>query len=121
MKKYLIGLLIALAAGVIILVFYNQGLFTAADEVIEPTEDAVEVADDSTEAVEEEDDTDAEEEVVADAPDEEAADEESEPEGDEGDSAADDAGLTITETPHQDFIRARLKGEPIVLKFYSGT
>jgi hypothetical protein len=120
MKKYLIGLLIALAAGVIILVFYNQGLFTAADEVIEPAEDAVEVADDGTEAVEEED-ADAEEEVVADAPDEEAADEESEPEGDEGDSAADDAGLTITETPHQDFIRARLKGEPIVLKFYSGT
>lgn len=120
MSKYLIGLLIALAAGVTLLVFFNQGLFTAADEVTQPAEDAVEVADDSTAAVEEED-ADAEEEVVVDAADEEAAGEESEPEGDEGDSAADDAGFTITETPHQDFIRARLKGEPIVLKFYSGT
>ena len=120
MKKYLIGLLIALAAGVALLLLFNQGLFTAADEVIELKDDAVEVVDDSTEAVEEED-ADAEEEVVVDAPDEEAAGEESEPAGDEGDNAADDAGFTITETPHQDFIRARLKGEPIVLKFYSGT
>ena len=120
MNKYLIGLLIALAAGVALLLFFNQGLFTAADEVIEPAEDAVEVTDDSTEAVEEED-ADAEEEVVVEVPEEETTGDESEPAGDEGDIAADDAEFTITETPHQDFIRARLKGEPIVLKFYSGT
>ncbi|MGM0653172.1 MAG: hypothetical protein ACQES4_10405 [Bacillota bacterium] len=120
MKKYLIGLLIALAAGITILVFFNQGLFTAADEVIEPAEDSVEIADDSAAAVEEED-ADAEEEVVADTPDEEAAVEEIEPEGGEGGIAADDAGFMITETPYQDFIQARQQGEPIVIKFYSPT
>ncbi len=120
MKKYLIGLLIALAAGLTILVFLNQGLFTAADELIEPAEDEVEVADDSTALVEEKD-VGAEEEVVVDALVEEAADEESEPASEEANNTADDAGFTITETPHQDFIRARLKAEPIVLKFYSGT
>ena len=120
MKNYLIGLLIALAVGVALLLLFNQGLFTAADEEIEPVEDTAEVADDSTEAVEEED-ADAEEEVVVEVPEEETTGDESEPAGDEGDIAADDAGFTITETPHQDFIRARLKGEPIVLKFYSGT
>jgi|GEM_PF-2513370 len=120
MKKYILGLLIALVAGVALFMFINQDLFTAADEVIEPVEDAVEVTGESTEVVEEED-ADAETEIGADAPDEGAAGEENEPEGGEGDIAADDAGFTITETPHQDFIRARLKGEPIVLKFYSRT
>jgi hypothetical protein len=118
-KKYLIGLFIVVAAGLALLLFFNQGLFTTADEVIVLKDDAVEVTDDSAEPVEE--DADAEEEMEVDAPDEEATGEESEPEGGEGDIAADDVGFTITETPHQDFIRARLKGEPIVLKFYSGT
>jgi hypothetical protein len=112
-KKYFIGLLIVVAAGVALLLFFSQGLFTASDGVVEPADDAVKVGDDTLEPVEEE--------VEVDAPDEEAAGEESEPAGGEGDIAADDVGFTITETPHQDFIRARLKGEPIVLKFYSGT
>jgi hypothetical protein len=120
MKKYLIGLLIALAAGVIMLVFFNQGLFTVVDEVIEPAEDDVEVADDSAAPVEEVN-AGTEEEVVVDASDEEVADEESEPAGDESDKADDDAGLAITDSPYQDFIRARQQGEPIVLKFYSET
>ncbi len=105
MKKYLIGLLIALAAGLVLLLFFNQGLFTASDGVIEPADDAVNVGDDTLEPVEEED-TGAEEEVVVDAPDEEASD---------------DAGYTINDFPYQDFIEARRKGEPIVLKFYSET
>ena len=120
MKKYLIGLLITLAAGVTILVFFNQGLFTAADEVIEPAEEDVEVADDSTAPVEEEDAGD-EEEVVVDTLDEEAADEESEPAGEEANNTTDDTGFTVTDSPYQDFIRARQQGEPIVLKFYSET
>ncbi len=120
MKKYLFGLIIVLAAGVSLVLIINRGLFTAADEVIEPVEDAIEVADDSTEAVEEEDAA-AEEEIVADAVDEETAGEESEPAGEEGDNAADDAGFTIADSPYQDFIRARQQGEPIVIKFYSET
>lgn len=113
MKRYLIGLLIALAAGAALFLLFNQGLFTASD-------DAVEVTDDSVEPVEEEDAV-AEEEIVDDAPIEEAPVEESEPDGDEGDNDADDTEFTITEFPFQDFNQARANGEPIVLKFYSET
>lgn len=120
MKKYLFGLIIFLAAGAVILLLVNQGLFTAADDVIEPAEDVIEVADDSAAPVEEEN-ASAEEEVVIDAIDEEADDEVTEPAGDESDTAADEAGFTITDFPYQDFIRAREQGEPIVLKFYSET
>jgi len=120
MKKYLFGLIIVLAAGAVLLLFINQGLFTAVDEVIEPVEDTIEVADDSTEAVEEEDAA-AEEELVVVAIDEETAGEDSEPAGEEGDNAADEAGFMITDSPYQDFIQARQQGEPIVLEFYSET
>ncbi len=120
MKKYLIGMLIALAAGAALFLFFNQGLFTASDETLELADDAVEVADDGVEPVEEEDAV-AEEEVVDDAPIEEAPVEESEPDGDEGGNAAGDAEFTITEFPFQDFNQARANGEPIVLKFYSET
>jgi hypothetical protein len=113
MKKYLIGLLIVFAAGAALFMIFNQGLFTASD-------DAVEVADDSVEPVEEEDAVD-EEEVVDDAPIEEVPVEESEPDGDEGDNATGDAEFTVTEFPFQDFNQARANGEPIVLKFYSET
>jgi hypothetical protein len=113
MKKYLIGLLIVFAAGAALFMIFNQGLFTASD-------DAVEVADDSVEPVEEEDAVD-EEEVVDDAPIEEVPVEESEPDGDEGDIAAGEAEFTVTEFPFQDFNQARANGEPIVLKFYSET
>jgi len=105
MKKYLIGSLIVLAAGLVLFLLFNQGLFTASDGSIEPADDAVNVGDDTLEPVEEED-TGAEEEVVVDAPDEEASGE---------------AGYIINDFPYQDFIEARSKGEPIVLKFYSET
>jgi len=114
MKKYLIGLLIVLAAGAALFMIFNQGLFTASD-------DAVEVAGDSVEPVEEEDAVTEEEVVVDDAIDEEASVEESEPEGSEGDNAAGDTEFTVTEFPFQDFNQARANGEPIVLKFYSET
>jgi hypothetical protein len=120
MKKYLIGLLIVVAAGVALLLFFNQGLFTASDGVIEPADDAFNVGDDTLEPDEEED-AGAEEEMVVDAPEEEASGEVSEPDGGEGQNADDDAGFTITNFPYQDFIQARSKGEPIVLKFYSET
>ncbi len=120
MKKYLIGLLIALAAGIALLLFFNQGLFTASDGVIEPADDAVKIGDNTLEAVEEED-AGTKEEMVVDAPDEEAPDEVSEPEGGEGQRTDEDAGFTITNFPYQDFTQARSKGEPIVLKFYSET
>jgi len=118
MKKYLIGLMIALAAVAVLFLLLNQGLFTASDETVEPADDAVEVADDSAEPVEEEDAV-AEEEIVDDAPDEEVSVAESEPEDSEGDNATGDAEFTITEFPFQDFNQAR--AEPIVLKFYSET
>jgi len=120
MKKYLIGLLVALAAGVALLLLFNQGLFTASDGEIEPADDAVIIGKDTLEPVEEED-ASAEEGIVADAPEEEVPGEVNEPEGGEGQNAADDAGFTITDFPYQDFIQARSKGEPIVLKFYSET
>ena len=113
MKRYLIGLLIALAAGAALFLIINEGLFTASD-------DAVEVADVSVESVDEGNAV-AEEEVVDDAIDEEASVEESEPEGSEGDNAAGDTEFTVTEFPFQDFNQARANGEPIVLKFYSET
>jgi len=119
MKNYLIGLLIIVATGVALLLFFNQGLFTASDGVIEPADDAVNVGDDTLEPDEEEDA--GTEEVVVDAPEEEASGEASEPDGDEGQNADDDAGFTITNFPYQDFIQARSKGEPIVIKFYSET
>ncbi len=120
MKRYLIGLLIALAVGLVLLLLINQGLFTASDGVIDSTDDAVNIEDNIVEPVEEEDAI-AEEEVVVDAIDEETSGEVSEPEGGEGDITSDDEEFTITDFPFQDFIRAREKGEPIVLKFYSET
>jgi hypothetical protein len=47
-----IGLLIALAAGLALLLLFNQGLFTAADGVAQPADNAVNVGDDSVEPVE---------------------------------------------------------------------
>ena len=120
MKKYLLVLFIVMAAGIALFLFFNQGLFTATDRIIQHADDVVEVTDDSAEPVEDED-ADAEEEVEVDAPEEEVTGEASEPGGSKGQGTDDDAVFTITETPHQDFIRARLKGESIVLKFYSRT
>jgi hypothetical protein len=119
MKKCILVLLIALSAGVALFMFLNQGSFTAVDGEFEQADDSVNVEGDSLESVEEVAET--EEEAFTDATEEEVADETDEPASGEGDIAADDAGFTITETPHQDFIRARLKEEPIVLKFYSRT
>ncbi len=120
MNKFFIGPLIILAAGVGLLLFFNQGLFTASEGVIEPADDAVKVGDEIVEPVKKED-TGAEEEMVVDAIDEEASGEVNEPDGGEGQNAVEDAGFTVTEFPYQDFIQARSKGEPIVLKFYSET
>jgi len=120
MNKYFVGLLIVLALGVGLLLFFNQGLFTASEGVIEPADDAVKVGDKIVEPVKKEDPS-AEEEIIVDALDEEASDEVNEPDGGEGQNADEDAGFTVTEFPYQDFIQARSKGEPIVLKFYSET
>ena len=120
MKKYLIGLLIFVAAGVALLLYFNQGLFTVSDEVIESADDSVNVGDDTLEPAEEEGEG-SEEEMVVDAPEEEAAGEVNVPDSGEGDNVSDDEGFTITDFPYQDFIQARSKGEPIVLKFYSET
>jgi hypothetical protein len=120
MKKYLIGLLIALAAGVTLLLLINQGFFTASAGDTKPSDDAARVADDTAEPVKEEN-AGAEEEIVVDAIEEEASGKESKPESGEGYTATDDAGFAITDSPFQDFTQAREKGEPIVLKFYSET
>jgi hypothetical protein len=120
MKNYLIGLLIALVAGIGLLLFFNQGLFTDANGVTEPADDVFNIGDDTLAPAEEES-AGTEEEVVVDAPEEEATVEVSEPDGGEGQNTDDDAGFTITNFPYQDFIQARSKGEPIVLKFYSET
>jgi hypothetical protein len=120
MKKYLIGLLIASAAGVALFLLFSQGLFPASDGIIETVDDAIDVGADIVEPVEEED-AGAEEEVLVYSIDEEASGEDSEPEGGKQGNASDDTEFAITDFPFQDFIQAREKGEPIVLKFYSET